>query len=188
MSCAESRTVALELPRQAAQQRDDPGDAANVQIGERFVEQKQARAPDEGMGDHDALLLAAGEGADALVREAGRVNGFQHFVDLSPARPRGQRQAEPVAVEAKRHEVPRPHRQIRIERELLRDIADRRERAAAVDGDAAAAGRQQAEDGAQQRRLARPVGADQAAELPRREREVDVLENGRGQRARRPAC
>ena len=52
-----------------AQQSNDSGDAAHVQVGERFVEQQQARTPDQGVRDQHPLLLAAGQAADSLIGE-----------------------------------------------------------------------------------------------------------------------
>ena len=83
--CGEQHS-GLELARQAAQQGDDPGDAAHVQIGERFVQQQQAWTPDQGMRDQHPLLLAAGEVADPLIGERRRLHRFEHLVDL-PAAP-----------------------------------------------------------------------------------------------------
>ena len=144
----------LELPRQAAQQGDDPGNAAHVQIGERFVQQQQARTPDQGVRDQHPLLLAAGQAADPLIGERRRIHRIEHLVDLPPTPRRGQRHPQPVAIEAERHEIARAHRHVGIERKFLRHVADRGRLAAAVDDDAAAAGHDEAEDGAQQRRLA----------------------------------
>ena len=50
---------------QAAQQRADLGAErlaqVAVQVGQRLIEQQQARAADDGAGQRDALLLAAGQ-------------------------------------------------------------------------------------------------------------------------------
>ena len=91
------------------------------------------------MRDQHPLLLAAGEAADPLIGERRRVHRFEHLIDLPAARPRRQRQAQPVAVEAERNEVARAHRHVGIEHEFLRHVADRGPPAAAIDGDAAAA-------------------------------------------------
>ena len=81
------------------------------------------------------------------------------------------------AIEAERNEVARPHRHIGIEREFLRHVSDRGGLSAAVEGDAAAAGNDEAEDGANQRRLARAVGADQPTKFARSQREVDIAQD-----------
>ena len=174
----------LELPRHPPQQGDDSGYAAHVQIGEGFVQQQQARPPDQGMRDEHPLLLATGEAADPLIGERSRLHRFQHLIDLPPPRPRRQRHSQPIAVEAERDEITRAHRHVGIEHKFLRHVADRGS-ATAVHGHAAARRRNETEDCAQKRRFSGPVGADQTAELAGVEGEVDILENSTGRRARR---
>ena len=53
----------------AVEQGHDLLDTLRVEVRERLVEQQQLWAADERMGDEDALLLAARQGADPRVRE-----------------------------------------------------------------------------------------------------------------------
>ena len=167
----------LEFPRQAPQQRNDPSNAADIQIGERFVEQQQPRTADQSVRDQQALLLAARQVADPLIAERRSIHRVEHFVHLATTPLRGQRHTQTVAIEAERHEIARAHRHVGVKHEFLRHVADRGP-AAALDGHTAARRRDEAEDRAQERRLSRPVGADQTAELARIQSEVDILENG----------
>ena len=153
MSWAASRTV-IRIRAKPAQQRDDLGDAADIETGKRFVQQQQAGTPDQGMRDDHPLLLTAGQVADSPVGETRRIHGIEHLIDLCATPLRGDRKAQSVAVESERNKVPRAHRHVGIEHEFLRHIADRSQPAAAGDRDAAPAERDEAKDGAQQRRFA----------------------------------
>ena len=132
------------------------------------------------MRDHDALLLAAGQAAHPLRGEPGGVDGRQHLVDSGRPAARWQRDAEPVAVEAEPDQVARPHRHVRVELDLLRNVADQLpalRRRQAADRDLAGRQRLQAEDDAQQRGLPGAVRADQPDELAGPETEPDVLQD-----------
>ena len=159
------------------EQRDDLVGAAQVEVGQRLVEQQQPRAADQRVGDQDALLLAAGEPPDAGVGEAARVDRPEHLLDQRAARARGSRHPEPVRVQAEPDEIARPQRQVGVEQELLRDVADQRrccrERGAPRDENLPALGGLQAEDHPEQRRLARAVGPDQPGELAGGDPEAD---------------
>src|SRR5699024_9234526 len=48
-----------------------------VDTGERFVEEKKGRVPDEGPGEHDTLLLPAGERLDGLMSAVGKAHTFE---------------------------------------------------------------------------------------------------------------
>ncbi len=106
--------------------------------------------------------------ADPLVGEALGVHGAQHLVDLLALGPAGQRQAEPVPVQAQADQVAGADRHVRVELDLLRHVADQalagRVRLTA-DADRARGRRGQPEDDPQQGRLPGAVGADQADEL-----------------------
>ena len=110
----------LLLSRDSRQEVDHLLLAADVQVGERLVEEQQSRMADQRVGDEDALLLAAGEVADARIRETHRVDGVEHLVDLLATRWRRQRQTEPLPVDAEADEVARAQRHVRIERDPLR--------------------------------------------------------------------
>ncbi len=168
------------LPGDAGEQRDDLLLAGDVEVGQRLVEQQQAGAADQRVRDQDPLLLPAGQQPDPRVRDVLGVDGRQHLVHQLAPRPRRQRDAEPVPVQAKPDQVPGPQRHVGIELDLLRHVADpRHPRPArpAVDPHLAGVGRQQAEYHPQQGGLARPVGADQADELTGLDPQSHVLEH-----------
>ncbi len=50
-----------------------------VQVARRFIGKNQNRVIDEGAGDADALLLAAGQFAGEMVRAIGKAHPFQSF-------------------------------------------------------------------------------------------------------------
>ena len=81
MSCAEIRTAIRCSRAMRCEQRDDLLLASDVEVREWLVEQQQLAAADERVGDQHPLLLAAGEVADARVREARRVDRLEHLVD-----------------------------------------------------------------------------------------------------------
>ncbi len=53
-----------------------------VDAGGRFIQEQDARRGDEGAGDEDALLLAAGEAADGLVGEVVHADFFEGVHDF----------------------------------------------------------------------------------------------------------
>ena len=61
---------------------------------------------------------------DPGVREAVGVDRREHLLDQRPTSAGGQRQAEPIRIEAEPHEVACPHREVGVEQELLRDVPD----------------------------------------------------------------
>ena len=116
----------------------------------------------------------------------GRLHRLQHLIDLAPTRPRGQRNAQTRAIEAERRRGRAPASAYR-DRARISAARSRPRRALPPPSKAtlAAARRDEAEDGAQQRRLARPVRADQAAELARRPARSRCHSGSGGRRARR---
>ena len=170
----------LLLPGYAGQQADDSLAAAQVEVGQWLVEEQQPGARDEGVGDQHALLLAAGQRPDSGVSEPLGIHRVQHLAHGLRSLPRGEPEAEPVAVQPERDQVPGPHRHIRVEHYLLRDVADglapQRARLA-EDRHRAGARPLQAENDSQQRRLACPVRADQPGELPGLDGEADLVED-----------
>ena len=145
-------------------QRHDFVGAAQVEVRERLIEEQQPRATDERVRDQDALLLTAGEPADTRIGEALGVDGIQHLLDERPPGPGGPRHAEAVRVDPEPHEIARAQRNIRVEQELLRHVADRAMTASVLAGvgepakkHAPSARRLQAEDHSEQRRLPRAV-------------------------------
>ena len=89
--------------------------------------------------------------------------------DASPDATAGQRDAEPVPVDAELHEVTAPDRQIAVERALLGDVADRAvapSRRLAVDLHDARRRPDQAEQGSQECGLPEPLGPRIARNSP----------------------
>ena len=80
--------------------------AGDVQVGQRLVEQQQPGPADQGVRDHDPLLLAAGQLADPCVGVPLRADGGQHVGDQLAASPGRQPDAELVPVDARAR--PRP--------------------------------------------------------------------------------
>ena len=169
------------LAGELAEHRDDLLLAAQVEVGERLVEQEQLRPGDQRVRDQHALLLAAGQLADPGVGVPVRADVGQRRLDQFPALPRREAEPEPVPVKAKRHHVAGAQRHVGVDDQLLRHVADgglvlvvqRR----AVDEHPPARRLDQAEDDAEQRGLARAVRADDPGEVALLERERDVAEH-----------
>jgi hypothetical protein len=169
-----------------AEHRDDLLLAAQVEVGERLVEQEQPGPRDQRVRDEDALLLTAGKLADPGVGVAGRADVGQRRLDQFPALPGrpvlpGEGEPEPVPVKAERHHVAGAQRHVRVDDQLLRHVADGRlvlvVQGRAVDEHAPARRVGQAEDDAQERGLARSVRPDDAGEVPLLKGERDVAED-----------
>ena len=155
-------------PGQPREHRHDALLAGDVQVGQRLVEQQQPRLADQGVRDHDPLLLAAGQLADPGVRVPLRADGGQHVGDQLATGPGRQPDAELVPVQPEGHHVPDPQRHVRLDGQLLRYVPDAglpRGPRPAVDEDRAAGDRLQAEDDPEQGGLARAVRPDKAGEL-----------------------
>ena len=150
-----------------------------VERAERLVEQEHLRPVDEGAGDRDALLLAAGELARAAGAETGQADELQHLVDLAlhvlpvdalPAQPEGdvledgQMREERVALEDGVH-VP-----------LVRRQADD---VLATEQDRALVGLLEAADHPQRRRLAAAGRAEQREERAGRDLDGDAVHGDR---------
>jgi hypothetical protein len=67
----------------------DPRLARHVQAVQRLVQNQQPRSPDEGLGDQQALLLAAGALTDRAVRIPAGSDQVDHAGDLLLACPVG---------------------------------------------------------------------------------------------------
>ena len=172
----------LLLAGEPGQDSDDALLAAQVEVGERFVEQQQPGAADDGVRDHHPLLLAArqlpdpGVGVGLGVDRPQRLGG-----QVAPGR-RGQREAEPVPVDPQRDHVAGAQRHVRVDGQLLRHVPDQPPAAAprpgaAVQQDPAGRRGLQAEDDLQQGRLARAVGSDEPGELAGPDGEGDVAQD-----------
>ena len=104
--------------------RRSPARCADVEVGERLVQQEQLGPADEGVGDQGPLLLASRELAHPGVGK-GRAHRRLRASRRQLAPPaRGQRDTETVPVDAEGHEVARPQGHVWVEDDLLGDVAD----------------------------------------------------------------
>ena len=116
----------LLLAGDPAEQFDHVLLAGDVQVGQRLVEQEQPGTADQRVRDQHPLLLAAGQEAHPRVGEPVRAHGLQHLVDHAAAPGRRQRDAEPLPVQSQADQVAGAQRHVRVEQDLLRDVADQR--------------------------------------------------------------
>jgi hypothetical protein len=135
-----------------------------VQRRRRLVEQQHGRLAEQPDGDVDALAVAARQRPDRVAGAIHQVGLRQHpldppvhFRDLLQPR----EQAQVLA-----------HRQLRVDRRLLRHPAD----LAAVERHPSGRRPQRAREDLQQRRLAGAVRSDDRQQLAGRRAERDVLE------------
>jgi hypothetical protein len=155
--------------------------AVRVELGGRLVEQQQARPPGERPGQHQPLLLPAGEGGGGAVPPEGEAHLRQRPVHRRP----DQRGRGPGVLQAERDVVPGAgHDQLGVR--VLED--DRRPgpglaRRPAVDGELAlgVAGvrAEHAGEGVQQRGLARAGRPGEQHPLAGLDPQVDVLHRPR---------
>ena len=116
----------LLLGGDPVEQGDDLLAAAQVEVGQRLVEQQQLGPADQGVGDEHPLLLAARQGPDPGVGEPLGIDRVRASRRPAFARACGrERDPEAVPVEAEGDQVPGPHRHVGIEEHLLGDVADR---------------------------------------------------------------
>ena len=165
-------------PPPLVDQRGDGGLVREVEGEQRLVAQQHGRVADQGLGHPQPLLLAAREPADRRVRVARAADGGQRGVHpCLPHPPTAEPGAEPVPVEAEADEVAPAQRQVRVERLLLRDVADVRAappRLPPGHPHLAARQRLQAEQHTHQGGLARPVGPEHRDELAGRDVEIQA--------------
>ena len=178
MSCVEMSTAIRCSLAISRQQIDHLLLTADVEVGERFVEEEQAWMADQRMGDEDPLLLTTRQVADTQLGKTHGVDGLEHVVDLPATRRRRERQTKSLPVDTETDKVACSQRHVRVERDPLRYVADR-----AVDvrsrlhAHRAGARGDEPEDDPQQRCLAGAVGADQAGELTGIDMEGDVAKD-----------
>ena len=84
---------------------------AGVEVGERLVEQEDARVADDGAADGDALALAAGELLGLAVEEVGDLQDAGGVLRPAPRRPWGR---PSPSLQAEGHVVVDGH--VRVER------------------------------------------------------------------------
>ena len=126
ISWAESRTATSLLRGHPGEQRHDLLRAPEVEVGQRLVEQQQLRPADQGVGDQDPLLLAAGERADPAVGEAARRRRRRASRRRARRcafvrRPNPNRWPSSPSAD----QVPGPHRHVGVEDDLLGHVAER---------------------------------------------------------------
>ncbi len=147
-----------------------------VERAERLVHQQHPRVEDEGPGERDPLLLAAGELAGETALVAGQADQLQHLPGPLPDLrlrhfPQVQREADVLA-----------DRHVREEGVVLEDHADvapprrHRRHRVVVDPDLAGGRRLEAGQHHQGRRLARAGRPEQGHELPRRDVDRDAVD------------
>ena len=97
---------AVEGGEVAAQVAANVAASAGVEGGEGLVEQEQARLGGQGAGEGDALRLAAGQGAGAVVGVVGEPDPFEPGVRRGPGLGSGRRRGRA----ARRRRSPAPTR------------------------------------------------------------------------------
>src|SRR5215813_8385099 len=167
-----------ELLLQRADLGPDLDPDLGVQIRKGFIEEQDVGVQDEGPGQRDALLLAAGELAGVAVGQAREIDLAQALGQ--PARDVRRRQLAQLEAVG---DV-RGHRHVRPQRIVLEDHADvacvRRQvvDAALAEPDLAAVGPVEAGDESQQRRLAAPRGPEQREQLAVADVERGAIDGG----------
>ena len=98
----------------------EPHALLGIEAHGRLVDDQQPRVVEQRLRDADALAHAAGETAEAAGPRLGEVDQLEQFVDARRARPRGR----PLTAAEVREELARA--QMRIDAEVLRQVAERR--------------------------------------------------------------
>ena len=123
-SCATTMIVTSRSAVQVAEQPDDLLLVAQVEVGQRLVEQQQVGVVDDRLRDGHPLLLAAGDLRHPPVGELGRADPVQRRVDPRPLLGGGAPQAEPPAGEAEGDQVAAADGVAERGGVVLRDVAD----------------------------------------------------------------
>jgi hypothetical protein len=143
-----------------------------------LVEDQEPGLAQQARRDAEALAHAVGVASDLAVGAVDEVDGGQHLLDQ--ARPRASVQAgEALQV--------LPAGEVGVEAGRLDEAGDAPEHGgpvavpgAAEDAQGAGVGPDQAEEHAQERRLARAVGAEDAVDLPGRDPDRDAVDGAHG--------
>ena len=152
--------------------------APRVHARRGFVEQQHLRLAHQGERQEQASLLAAGHVDDARLDVAGHADAADQFIgagkQIASARPKKR----PATVAALPHDLQAAQGIVRLQRHLLGHVADARRGAVpSLPTDVARRGMEQPHQQPEKRRLPAAIGADDAEELPRVERERDVPED-----------
>src|SRR5713226_2289488 len=144
---------------------------AQIKAGEWLVEQQQARLPNQGLRQEQALLLTPRQLPDGPVGIRRRLHRVERCLDagmLLPPGWSGKREAPAQSIQPQHHQITPSHWQVRVEKTSLRHIADRgiaSPRSASQHRHAALAGAQESEQQAQQGGLAGAIGTQDRHEL-----------------------
>ena len=165
-----------ELPVQPLELRAHVVAELGVEVGQRFVEEQQARAADEGAADRDPLLLASARGFGLAVEDVPDAEHFRHLAHPGPdLGPRDAGLAEGIGEVLEDGEVRiegeglEHHRDPAIGRRDARDVL-------AVEFHPPAVRRLEPGDDPQGRGLAGRARPEQAEELPVPDAEVDAVQ------------
>src|SRR5690606_7334088 len=151
-----------------------------VDARDGLVEHEEVGPPDQGARDEHALLLAAGQLRDGVVGAVGETHEVER---LRRARAPPAREPEAAAAEeSRRDDLGRGGRHARRRAHTLGDVAEAlpgqtrpERRAEQVDG--AARERDDPDERADERRLARAVRAEERDDLARTDRQVDPAQD-----------
>ena len=130
------------------EQRHDLLHALRVEVRERLVQQEELRPADQGVRDEDPLLLSPGELPRRLSAKRSASTSCRICSTSSRWLRAPSREAVAMGVEPERDEVTRAHRDVGVDDDLLRHVAEgtaaRRQRRAG-DEDASGIGTLQSE-------------------------------------------
>ena len=163
----------LDLVLQGAAEGVDP---VGIESGEGLVEDQEVRFVDEGDSELHPLLVTQRERLDRVLRPLGDTQPLHPALRCRVRLPLGD------AVQLGHVDQLIAHPHLRVQPPLLRHVADpppllRRDRTAAPEN-LTGIGGEDAEDDPHRRRLAGPVGTDEAEHLAGPDREGDVLQRG----------
>lgn len=171
-----------ELLRQPADKVDDHVLLMLVEADQRLVEKEEAGPADQRLGDQQALTLTARHGRERSRRQQLTADGFQRPGDVATAVRRKVRDAETMAVHRACQDVAPRQTDIGWRGVGLGEVADCRialPDRPVEDGDPPAGRPPEAQNGADQRRLAGAVRPKQADEFALVDRQADVVEDRR---------
>jgi hypothetical protein len=143
-----------------------------VDAGQRLVEEQHRGVLHQRASDQDALALAAGERAEAVVRAVGEPDPRERLAGplaIGAGDPLEPRRA---AVRAHQRDIVRGDREVQARAVGLRHVGR-----APGQSDAPGAVRQLAEQGAEERRLSTAVRAEHGRDLARLDAERDAAEH-----------
>ena len=171
----------FQLLLQPPHELDHAALVMRVEVHQRLVEQQQARPAEQRLRQQQALALAARGLGQRPRRQLGGTHQVERPGDLAAPGRAHHRRPPAVAADRAGHVGPAAEPQGAHRAACLGHVAD--QRVAAPGGllqhaDRAAGRDQEAENGAQQGRLAGAVRAEQPDELAVLDREADAGENG----------